>query len=294
MNFHLLSVDLEDWHTSGYLREYVKQHNYVDQMEDSTLPILDLFAKKNVTATFFTLGSVAGKHPALIKKIHAAGHEIASHGYSHIPLWDLTPEAFHKEITKTNKILEDITGKKVKGFRAPYCSLQHSTAWSLDILEAEGFTYDSSIFPMRTNLYGVNNAPTGIYRISSANIIRDDPNAKLKEIPFTVFRKGFIKIPCTGGIYGRILPAKVLKIVLGKVAKQRPLNFYFHPWETYPGTPRIPVPLFHKTISYYNTKSYLKKIEGILASFAFTSFEHFFARQATAAIFLITFYFFGV
>lgn len=274
---HLISIDLEDWYTSAYLRHYVKPHQHIPQIEQSTEPILNLFAATGVKATFFVLGDIAKKHPALIQRIASEGHEIASHGYSHTPLWDLTPESFYREITETNKLLENITGKKVKGFRAPYCSLQHNTAWMLDILESEGFTYDSSIFPMRTILYGVNNAPLGKYGITSKNILQHNPDARLTEIPFTLFSKAGFKVPCTGGVYGRLIPYAILQSILQSVAGNRTINFYFHPWEVYGNTPAIEAPLFNRFISYYNTGSYLRRVEKLLRRFSFTTFEDYLA-----------------
>jgi peptidoglycan-N-acetylglucosamine deacetylase len=274
---HLISIDLEDWYTSAYLRDYVKPTQITPQIEQSTEAILNLFAATGVKATFFVLGDIAKKHRALVKRIASDDHEIASHGYSHTPLWDLTPEMFHTEIVETNKVLEDITGKKVKGFRAPYCSLQQNTAWMLDILESEGFTYDSSIFPMRTILYGVNNAPLGKYGITSQNILQHNPDARLTEIPFTLFSKGGVKIPCTGGVYGRVLPYAILKALLQSVSGSRSINFYFHPWEAYNQTPVIEAPLFNRFISYYNTGAYLRRVEKLLGRFSFTSFEDYLA-----------------
>ena len=277
---HLLSIDLEDWHTSAFLRHHLPAGKPISQIENSTAAILNLFERNEVQATFFVLGSVAREHPALIKQIAAAGHEIASHGYSHTPLWELTPAAFKTEVVDTSHILEDITGKQVKGFRAPYCSLDYSTAWMLAILEEEGFEYDSSMFPMRTAMYGVSNAPTGIYRIHAGNIGTHNPTAKLLEIPFTVYSAGGIKVPCTGGVYGRLLPMPILKFLLKSTATKRALNFYFHPWETYKHTPRIAAPLFNRFISYYNVSGYLDRVEALLKQFSFTSFEKFFQENS--------------
>lgn len=277
---HLISIDLEDWYTSAYLRHYVKPGQIISHIEQSTQPILNLFAATGVKATFFVLGEIAEKHPVLIKRIAAEGHEIASHGYSHTPLWDLTPESFYTEITLTNKLLEDITGKKVKGFRAPYCSLQADTAWMLDILEDEGFTYDSSIFPMRTILYGVNNAPLGSYGITSKNILQHNAAAKLTEIPFTLYSKAGVKVPCTGGVYGRLLPYPILRGLLQGVANTRSINFYFHPWEAHNQTPVIEAPLFNRFISYYNNAGYLSRVEKLLRCFNFTSFENYLASSS--------------
>jgi len=275
MNLNLLSVDLEDWYTSAYLRDYVSKEECSPRIVESTVAILDLFNSKNVKATFFVLGTIAEKEPELIRRISSNSHEIASHGYSHTPLWNLTPAEFKKEIRLANQILQDITGKKVIGYRAPYASLEHKTAWAITVLEEEGFKYDSSLFPMRTPIYGVSGNPLAVYRISRQDILKHTPEATLIEIPFTVLSLGPFKIPCTGGIYGRFLPTPILKLLLRQVVKSQPINFYFHPWESYSDIPRVAAPIYNRVVSYYNTSGYLAKIESVIGSFNFTSFEHF-------------------
>lgn len=271
MNF--LSIDLEDWYTSAYLRHYVETKDVNSRIDYTTSLILEAFDKNNVKATFFVLGSIAKKHPKLIKEISSKGHEIASHGYSHTPLWDLNSKNFLEEIKKTNNVLGDLTGLKPIGFRAPYASLNQSTSWALDILINEGFLYDSSIFPMKTPLYGVKDAPTNVYNISSKNISVHDSNSQLIEIPFSVYKKGILKIPCTGGIYGRFIPAYFFLMLLKKIEKNRPINFYFHPWEIDPTLPKLKVPIYNQIVSYYNTKNYLKLINKILTTFEFNTFK---------------------
>jgi peptidoglycan-N-acetylglucosamine deacetylase len=260
----IFSVDLEDWDTSAYLRDYVTGRDTRPKIVEATVPILELLEKHGVKATFFVLGVLAERFPDLIKNIAQRGHEIASHGYSHTPLWNLTQESFRHELITTNLIIEDIVGIKPLGFRAPYASLDSRTSWAINILEQEGFKYDSSIFPMITPLYGVPNAPLCGYKISSKNIYENNPEGKIVEVPFTIFKFGPIKIPCTGGFYGRVLPAPVLKYFFKAINRFRPVNFYFHPWETFADIPKIKAPLFNKFVSYFNVKSYLRKIEHIV------------------------------
>lgn len=272
---HLLSIDVEEWFSSAYLRQYVATNKYKGQADKSCAAILLLLEKYQTKATFFILSSVAKEFPQLIQSIAAAGHEIALHGKYHTPLWDTTPAQFQKEIREAKSFLENLTQKKIIGYRAPYASLNLSTSWLIDILEAEDFKYDSSIFPMKTPLYGESHAPLFIYPISSKNILQPDHHASLLEIPFTVFKKSFLKIPCTGGIYGRMLPLPILLSLLKNVATERPLNFYFHPWETYPEPKEINAPYFNRWISYAGQARYLSKIEVLLQHFSFTSFEIF-------------------
>lgn len=270
---HFLSIDLEDWFTSGHLRQYVRDADIFYRIEQTTYPILDLLEKKGTSATFFVLGSIAKAKPQLIKDIHQRGHEIASHGYSHTPLWQLTPDTLLQELQETNHILEDLCAEEVKGFRAPYCSLDNTTKWAIPVLKEMGFKYDSSIFPMRTPRYGVPNAPTKMYYISQEDVTLEALDSELLEIPFSVYTQKWIFIPCTGGIYGRFLPLPVLKWLLKKVAAKQPINFYFHPWETDARMPEIKVPIYNKMVAYYNTQNYLSKVEALIEIFSFTSFK---------------------
>lgn len=270
-----ISVDLEDWDTSAYLRGHIAGSDNPPKILESTYPILEMFEKKNIKAAFFVLGIIAEKFPGLIQDISRKGHEIASHGYSHTPLWRLNRESFRGEVRKTNLIIENITGKKPLGFRAPYASLDKTTSWAVDILREEGFRYDSSIFPMATPLYGAPGAPNKAYRISAKNIYKDDPASEMVEVPFTIIGFGPVIIPCTGGFYGRVVPLPLLKYFFKIVNKDRPVNFYFHPWETFTGIPRIKAPFFNRFVSYFNVKHYLGKIEQLLDSCEFISFKEY-------------------
>ncbi|MDD3878230.1 MAG: polysaccharide deacetylase family protein [Bacteroidales bacterium] len=270
---HFMSVDMEDWYHSAFLRHYTHSLEINPRIEQSTQSILQLFDEYGIKATFFVLGELAQKHPALIRRIFDKGHEIASHGLNHTPLWKLNPDSFEKNLMNTKKILSDITGKAVKGFRAPYASLDLKTSWAVDILAYHNILYDSSIFPVKTPMYGLNKAPLTPYRISSANILKDSPDGRIIEIPFTISKLVWLKMPCSGGIYGRFFPMFLLKYLLTKTAKQNSINFFFHPWETDKDTPRIKVPAFNRLVTYYNTTTYLKKIEKLMKTFKFTSFE---------------------
>lgn len=273
---NILSIDYEDWFTTSHYRNVVNENNKKYILEKPTLQLLDMLEKNSTSATFFILGQVAKDCPELIKKITAGGHEIASHGYSHTRLEQLTPEQFHEEIILTNKILEDITQKNITGFRAPFLSLNQQTAWAIDILEDTGFLYDSSIFPIKTPVYGVKNVPTYPYRIHSENIIEHSNKSKLIEFPISIYQKGPIKIPFAGGIYGRFLPEKVFSYFSHELQKKSFINFYVHPWELHDKTEITPHPGWRKNfLANYKSESYLLKIEKMIQRYNFSTFQNF-------------------
>jgi len=266
-----LVVDLEHWHSSEFLTEYIPAEP-VDQVLESVRPILDLLDRCHVRATFAVLGSVAEEHPELVKDIYDRGHEVASHAWSHKTLYDLGKEAFEDEIRRSVELLKSITGVSPVGFRAPSFSIDNSTKWAFEILEKYGFEYDASIFPIKTMLYGVPNAPLHIYRPSREDVTKEDPNGKLLEFPMTVLNIGK-NIPIAGGFYLRVLPLWFLKYGIREVNKDRPAILYIHPWETYSGTPRLKVSLFSRFVTYYGINSALYKLESLLNEFKFKTIK---------------------
>jgi polysaccharide deacetylase family protein (PEP-CTERM system associated) len=264
-----LVVDLEHWHSNEFLTDYLPAEP-VDQIPESVQPILDLLGSYNVRATFAVLGSVAEKHPELVKKIYDQGHEIASHAWSHKTLYVLGKEEFEDEIRRSVDLLTSITGERPVGFRAPSFSIDNSTKWAFEILEKYRFKYDASVFPIKTMIYGVPNAPLHIYRPSKADITKEDPLGNIIEFPMTVLKMGK-NIPIAGGFYLRVLPLWFLRYGIRAVNKDRPAIIYIHPWETYSRTPRLKVPMFSKFVAYYGINSALKKLEGLLNEFEFAS-----------------------
>ncbi len=266
-----LSFDLEYW----YSAEFVSRHlpsgfRGEDGVMESVTPILELLARYNTRATFFVLGTVAERYPDLIGDIFKRGHEIASHGYSHRMLHDLGREEFAREIDKSVNLLESITGSKPIGFRAPSFSLDNTTSWALEILRQYGFKYDSSIFPIKTPLYGMPDAPRYPYRPSPGDITRDAPDGDFIEAPLTVFRTMGANIPVAGGFYFRVLPLWFLKLALRRVNRSRPAIVYLHPWETLPSTPRLgTMPRWNRLVSYWGMNSALRKLERLLPEFDF-------------------------
>ena len=264
----ILTFDLEFWWNNPFLEPYLPEDKktLVDCVEEAARPLLDLLEKHQIRATFFVLGELAERYPDLIKDIFEAGHEIASHGYSHKNLWDLDEESFEKEIKLTNQIIEDITGSIPKGFRASCFSLNQKTRWALDILEKSGFQYDSSLFPVKTPLYGVNNAPLDIHRILN-NLI---------EIPLTVYELSKFKVPIAGGFYFRVIPLGIYLHLLKLSAKKRTPILYFHPRELYNFVPDIKgIPWLKKKIGFYGVKNSFERFSALLKEFEFISVKDY-------------------
>ena len=268
-----LTIDLEDWHHPEFVAKFVSDHQRKDQVEDAVKPILRILDEHGVSATFFVLGIVAEKYPEVVEKIHENGHEIASHGYSHKRLHELSKEEFEDDLRKSTTVLRTITGEKPIGFRAPSFSIDQSTRWALDTLENVGYKYDSSVFPLRfreKSLYGVQNAPLYPYFPSKENIIKESEDGGMIEFPISIVKFARIKIPVAGGAYLRLFPAWFLRLAIKKMNKEkRPAIIYMHPWETYLGTPRIRLPFPNRQITYYGINSSLKKLENLLRNFRF-------------------------
>lgn len=263
-----LVIDLEFWYSPEFVRKHVQKHDD-DQMPESVTPLLELLEAQKTRATFAVLGTVAERHPSLVKSIFDRGHEIASHGYSHRMLDDLTEDEFEQEIARSVALLSAITGEDPVGFRAPSYSLNNSTRWALRTLQEHGFKYDASVFPVRTGLYGVPGAPLRPYRPSFEDIRVASRNGSIVEFPMTVLDIG-AKIPVAGGFYLRALPSRFLKLALRRIESSRPLIIYIHPWETYARTPQVNnISWFPRFVTYYGITKALKKLDYLLGEFSF-------------------------
>lgn len=229
-----MSVDVEDYFQVSAFEKNISQSDW-DQLpcrvEGNTNRILDLFAAHDVKATFFMLGWVAERYPDLVRRIVDAGHELASHGYTHTRVTQQTPKVFSEDIAKTKALLEDIAGCEVLGYRAASYSIVSETLWAHDLLQQAGYRYSSSIYPIHHDLYGIPNAPRFPY------IHRKDG---LLEIPITTVSLLKHNLPCGGGGYFRLLPYRMSRLAMKHVNKtdRQPCVFYFHPWEMDPEQPR--------------------------------------------------------
>lgn len=273
-----LVVDLEFWYSPEFVRHHLPEHKD-DQLPESVIPLLELLDKYETRATFAVLGTVAERHPELVKSIFRQGHEIASHGYSHRTLYEMSENEFDQEIARSVDLLTTITGERPLGFRAPSFSLNNSTKWALGVLLKHGFKYDASVFPIRTSLYGVPGAPLHPYRPSAEDIAKESHNGGIVEFPMAVFRLG-MNIPVAGGFYLRALPFCFLNSALRKIAQTRPVVVYVHPWEIYNGTPRLrDMPRFHRFVTYYGISKALGKLERLLAGFRFQPIRQVLAEE---------------
>ncbi len=232
-----LSVDVEDYYQVSAFEQKVPFEKWIDypsRVESSTEKVLEILDAFSVKATFFILGWIAETYPGIVKKIHSSGHEIASHGYKHSLIYNLSPEPFREDIKKTSSILEDITGENVRGFRGASFSVTKKSIWALDILAEEGLLYDSSIYPIHHDRYGIPTAPADPFEVelSEGKIIRECPPLSSK-----IRGKNF---PMGGGGYLRFFPVSaIIRTIKKKNAAKIPAVIYFHPWELDPGQPFI-------------------------------------------------------
>ncbi len=267
-----VSIDVEEYfHIEA-------AHGRISKSEWDTLPsrvernvdlLLELFGRMNQRGTFFILGHVVKHHGAMVRRIAAAGHEIASHGTMHDRLHRLTAETFREDLNTSKKLLEDETGHKVIGYRAPTFSIVPQTAWAIDVLAESGFEYDASIFPVRHQWYGVPSAPDRPF------VVQGPGGAKLLEIPpLTWSPTGLLKplarsrggkLPVAGGGYFRLLPLWFMKRGLAQADEQgRPSILYFHPWEFDPQMPRMKLSLTGRIRTYTGLKKALRNLESIM------------------------------
>jgi peptidoglycan-N-acetylglucosamine deacetylase len=267
-----LSIDLEDCLCNEFLLRHIPadiDRSIVDdQVIKATDALLKLLDKYHTKATFFVLGEIAAKHPDYIKMLHDGGHEIGSHTYSHTTLHKLGQKRFEEELKVSTHLIKSIIHEQPVGFRAPSFSVDQSTAWAFDLLEKYGYKYDSSIFPVKTMLYGVPKALTMPYRPSLADITKNDPGGKIIEFPLSVV-SSVMNIPVSGGFYLRCLPGPLLRFSIGHINKKKPAIIYIHPWEIYTDTIRVKSPPFVQFEAYYGIRSTYHKLEMLLKKYEF-------------------------
>jgi polysaccharide deacetylase family protein (PEP-CTERM system associated) len=270
-----MTVDVEDWFQVQAFAGTIARDAWETlprRVEANTDRILDLFAQSGVRATFFTLGWVAERHPALIRRIVAAGHELASHGHMHELVHAIGPEKFRADLARARAALEDAGGVRVIGYRAPTFSIGPASApWAHAILAETGHAYSSSIFPVKHDLYGAPDAPRGPHRPDASGVV---------ELPMTTVRLGARNLPCSGGGWFRLFPYALFRRGLARVnsVERRPGIFYFHPWEIDPGQPRVAeAPRLSRFRHYTGMATMAARVGRLLSDFSWGRMDEVFA-----------------
>lgn len=278
-----LSVDVEDFFHVHALERYYPRSGWAgvkSRLAASLDRTLELFDRHRAKGTFFVLGWVAERFPAHVRRIVAEGHEVASHGFSHHRVTELTPDSFREDLRQTQQVLEGITGVAVRGYRAPSYSIGESTWWALEVLEEEGYAYSSSVYPFQHDHYGVPTAPRHPFRPASAG--------RLLEVPITTFTWAGRRFPCGGGGYFRLYPYAVSRWAIRRVNTQegRPAVFYFHPWELDPAQPRVAAAPARTRIRHYlNLARMEARVDRLLEDFQWGRMDEVFldaSRPVTA------------
>ena len=262
---HHFTVDVEEYFQVVALAPYVDRSKWDSiprRVGTGTRLLLDMLAEKRQLGTFFTLSWVAERDPSLVREIADAGHEIASHGTDHRRVTELTQDEFRESVRTSRRILEDVSGQRVFGYRAPSFSIVRGREWALDILGEEGYRYDSSLFPVKRKGYGFVGGQRDPHRLDRA--------VALDEIPPSTIEIGSKVLPAGGGAYFRLLPYKLVHSAL-ESAEERgaPGTFYIHPWELDPAQPRVKTPLLTRVRHYGGMSRTASRIKRLLSDFQF-------------------------
>lgn len=273
------SVDVEDYFHVEALARVVRPGDWERmeyRAERNTRRLLELLAGQGIHGTFFMLGWIAQRSPGLVRDIHAAGHEVACHGENHQVIYEQSPAQFRRETRDAKARLEDTIGAPVLGYRAATYSITRDSLWALDALEEIGFRYDSSIFPIHHDLYGIPDAPRFPHRPG---------RGRLLEVPITTVEFLGQRLPCGGGGYFRLLPYRLFRAGLRRVNQRdgQPGVFYCHPWEIDPGQPRVAgLSLKSRFRHYTNLGRMEERLRRLLRDFRWARMDEVFLREATA------------
>ena len=269
-----MTVDVED---------YFQVHAFADRIDPADWPRLECRVERNTDAilamldeagcraTFFTLGWIAERHPGLVRRIVAAGHELASHGMAHRRADRQDPASFRADVGRSRRLLEDIGGVAVAGYRAASFSIGRDNLWAFEVLGEEGYAYSSSIYPIRHDHYGMREAPRFPFHPAGAG--------GLLEIPVSTVALGGRNLPCGGGGYFRLLPYRLSRWEIRRVNRRdrRPTVFYFHPWEIDPGQPRQSGLALRTRLRHYtNLSAMAGRVRRLLAEFAWDRMDRVF------------------
>ncbi len=274
---NVMTVDVEDYFQVAAFASNIRRDDWERwpcRVEANVDRILAMFDGRGVKATFFTLGWIAERYPAVPRAIVDNGHELASHGYGHERASDLSPEAFRTDITRAKKLLEDIAGSAVHGYRAPSFSIGHRNLWALDELAEAGYRYSSSIYPIAHDHYGMPGAPRFPYRPERC--------PALLEVPPTTVKLAGRNLPAAGGGYFRLMPYALARWLIRRVndTEGRPCMFYFHPWEVDPGQPRVPGASARSRFRHYvNLNRMQDKLDRLLGDFQWGRADRVYADE---------------
>ena len=262
-----MTIDVEDYFHANALAGAAPMASWeslASRVEPNTDRLLEMFARAGVTGTFFVLGWVAERFPALLRTIAAAGHEIASHGYGHGLVYDQSREAFREDIRRSKAVIEGACGVHVRGYRAPSFSITRRSLWALDVLIEEGYWYDASIFPIRHDRYGIPDAPRWPHAI-------ERPAGRVYEVPGSTVRLGGTNLPVAGGGYFRILPYAWTRFGISRVnrTERQPVVFYLHPWEIDADQPRLSAGALSRFRHYRNLHKTESRLRRLMRDFTF-------------------------
>jgi polysaccharide deacetylase family protein (PEP-CTERM system associated) len=268
---NVLTIDVEDYFHVSALAKQISVNDWDSispRVKVNTLNLLDDFDTYSSKATFFVLGWVAERFPELVREIDQRGHEVASHGYSHQLIYNQNKKTFKDETIKAKSILEDIIGKEVKGYRAASYSITEKSLWALDILADAGFKYDSSIYPVHHDLYGINRSPP------DPHVLKTPSGKTLVEYPPTTFKLMSYSLPVAGGGYFRLYPYWLTRYFYTSLNKQsKSFAFYLHPWEIDPNQPRVKTSLFSTFRHYNNLNKCRDRLIQLLKDFDFINMD---------------------
>ena len=277
---NLLGIDFEDWYHPELIQRHIKTKNNKPSVINGIDKILDWLRRNETFATFFMVGELLESKPELLDKILASGHEIGFHTMYHTRLDSQNfKEKFPEEIRK----FDVLTSGRSKGFRAPTFSLNDSSSWAIDVLSENNYQYDSSIVPAKTRLYGVPDAQTRPYRVTSKEIRKNDPKGKILEFPLLTTNLLGRTMPACGGFYIRFLPLGTIEKAIRKNDEMSiPSSFYIHSWELTPEfMPRIPLSFVDSFITYHNLGKTMIRLAKLIKKFKFTSFERFLSSTSS-------------
>lgn len=268
-HLNAITVDVEDYFHVSAFASSISTDEWDDhrlRVEANTRRLLDLFDSNDIKATFFVLGWVAERKPELIREIAQRGHEVACHGYSHQLVYNQKPDVFREETLRSKALLEDIIAEPVYGYRAASYSITNRSLWALDTLAEAGFEYDSSIFPVRHDRYGIPDAPEEPHQLTTPN------GSSLIEFPLSTAHVLGYRLPVAGGGYFRLYPYWLTRMGLSQVNRRgMPFIFYLHPWEVDPDQPRVEAGWLSRFRHYNNLDKCESRLRQLVQDFEFTT-----------------------